>query len=362
MSGGGDNSYEDGGTLRSPYDSDPLPEEDLWFLPGPGSDAAPTDPPWPVAPRRDSLGPGAWRSAEAEEYRALLRAAQAVALFAERLRAAPEGLAGRLALMSVSAALRGEGIWLGPEQIALYRALRLGAGDMARDLARAAWAVRRLEAGAAPQEGLRAFLGRSDVPDPQTAPGDDRPVGGELDAAGRDWAAGLALLSDCHAMTRAAFGFASWRAGGLTPWEDLLEATVAAQVVGAEGLAPFLPLSDGARFERHDLTAGAAGAGARLAAFYAAAEAGALRAAMELARMRSWRDRACAATADLSGRTPPLLIGALLRYPALSAELAAQEAGVSRASARRNLNLFADRGLIREITGQDRYRFWTAAS
>jgi Fe2+ or Zn2+ uptake regulation protein len=27
-------------------------------------------------------------------------------------------------------------------------------------------------------------------------------------------------------------------------------------------------------------------------------------------------------------------------------------------SARRNLNLLQARGLIREVTGQDRYRFW----
>ncbi|MFV0514793.1 MAG: hypothetical protein ACK5MY_14385 [Jhaorihella sp.] len=359
MGEGSGSSFDEGGTLRSPYDTDPVPEEDLWFLPGPGADAAPTDPPWPVAARQDSLEPAAWRAAEAEQYRALLSAVQAVARFAERLHASPEGLAGRLALLSVSAALRAEGIWFGPEQIALYRALRLGAGDMARDLARATWAVRRLEAGAPPQDGVREFLGRSEVHDAQTAPGDDRPVGGELDALGRAWAAGLAMLSDCHPLTRAAFGFACWRAEGITPWEELLEATVAAQVVGAEGMAPFLPLSEGARFQRHDP---AAGAGARLAAFYGAVEAGALRAALELGRMSLWRDRARDATAGLSGRTPPLLIGALLRYPAMSAELAAQETGVSRASARRNLNLFSDHGLIREITGQDRYRFWTAAA
>lgn len=358
----GNRDPDDDDAPRSPFDADPVAEQDLWFLPGPPEDAAPTDPPWPVAPREASLDPAVWRMAEASEYRALLDAAQAVARFGERLRAAPDGLAARLALMSVAATLRGEGLWLGPEQIALYRALRLGAGDAARDLARAAWGLRRLETGADPGEGLHGFLGRSDVHDPRAAPGDDRPVGADLDRVGRHWSAAVARLDDCHPLTGAGFGFALWRAEGITPWDELLEPTVAAQIVGAGDLAPFLPVADGTRFDRHRLNAGTAGARGRLVAFYAAAGAGALRAAMEIDRMTGWRDRALAAIADLSGRTPPRLVAALLRYPVLSAELAADAAGCSRPAARRNLNLFADRGLIREVTGQDRYRFWTAAA
>ncbi|HID67372.1 MAG TPA: hypothetical protein EYP31_03730 [Roseibacterium sp.] len=63
--------------------------------------------------------------------------------------------------------------------------------------------------------------------------------------------------------------------------------------------------------------------------------------------------------ANLSGRTPPRLIGVLLRPPVVSAELVSATLSCSRPAARRNLGLFAKRGLIREVTGQDRYRFWT---
>lgn len=96
-----------------------------------------------------------------------------------------------------------------------------------------------------------------------------------------------------------------------------------------------------------------------MAAWYRAVQAGALSALLELDRLSDWQARATHTTADLSGRTPAKLIAGFLRWPVLSAELAATAATCSRPAARRNLALFADRGLIREVTGQSRYRFWT---
>ena len=137
---------------------------------------------------------------------------------------------------------------------------------------------------------------------------------------------------------------------------------VAAMITGAGGAgAPFLPVSSGHRVDRYALKEGEAFAEARLRAFYTAAQAGALAALMELDRLKAWLERAWAETGDLSGRTPPALIDALARFPILSADIVAQQAGCSPMSARRNLNLFTDRGLAREITGQGRYRFWAAA-
>ncbi|MBP9049205.1 MAG: hypothetical protein KBF85_13125 [Tabrizicola sp.] len=52
---------------------------------------------------------------------------------------------------------------------------------------------------------------------------------------------------------------------------------------------------------------------------------------MALDRLAAWRAKAEAATADLQGRVPARLIAAL-----------------------------AARGLIREVTGQGRFRVWTA--
>jgi len=188
-----------------------------------------------------------------------------------------------------------------------------------------------------------------------------------LQALGQQWSDAIADLNGCHALTRGAYGFALWRTLAITPWDDLLEPTVAALRVGAgsaisAGQASFLPMADGPRLDRHGLQAGAGAAEARLATFYSAVEAGALRACMELEQLARWQDRAARETSDLSGRTPPRMIAAFLRFPVLSGDLVAAQTGCSRPAARRNLNILADRGLIREVTGQNRYRFWTVNS
>jgi Fic family protein len=86
-----------------------------------------------------------------------------------------------------------------------------------------------------------------------------------------------------------------------------------------------------------------------------------LAALLHLDRISAWETRAREVTADLSGRTPPLLVDALTAWPMVSAPLAEELTQASRAAAQRNIDRFTRRGLIREVTGQGRYRVWTAA-
>ncbi len=65
-------------------------------------------------------------------------------------------------------------------------------------------------------------------------------------------------------------------------------------------------------------------------------------------------------TADLSGRTPARLIDALAAQPMLAAPQAEADTGASRAAVQRNLDVLVARGLVREITGQGRFRVWAA--
>lgn len=353
---------ESDNTPRSLYDPEPRPDEDLWFLPALDDDEGSSDMPWPVAARETSLEANVWRAAERECYRELIAAVQAVTRFGERLKQFPDSVRERFAVDTVSAVLRSEGTWVGADQIALYRTLRIASGDQAQVLARASWAVRRLLAGTHPRrDGLHEFLGRVEVDAPMQVPGGERPLGGELVALSDQWAHALERFSDCHALTRAAFGFAVWRAEGITPFEELLEPMVAALIAGAGGLAAFLPMVQGHRLDRHSLKPGEAGAAARLKVFYGAVEAGALAALLELDRLVTWQAQARGAIADLSGRTPPLMVEAFLKARVVSAEWLASEIGCSPVSARRNLKIFEERGLVREVTGQGRYRFWTAA-
>ncbi|WP_425045988.1 helix-turn-helix domain-containing protein [Primorskyibacter sp. S87] len=350
-----------------PEDDQETSEEDLWFLPGPPEETNPEDPPWPMAAREGSLEPAVWRGAEAAQFRALLNAGQAAARFAERLRQFPDGVAERMALSTVSAILQEEGIWLGEDRIALYRVLRIGVSDQARDLSRADWAIRRLLAAAgseSPVADLAVFLGRSAVSEPQKIRGEDRPSGIELDGLSDQMHHTLSGTKNCHAFLRATYAFSMWRAEGITPWDELLEPTVAALRIAASDTGfpaglQFLPLIAGYRLDRHTLEDARGSAEARLTTFCTAVEAGALSGLMALDQLAAWETRAKEATVDLSGRTPPLLIEALMRYPMVSAELVSEVVGNSKAAARRNLNLFLERGLIREVTGQDRYRFWT---
>ena len=81
-----------------------------------------------------------------------------------------------------------------------------------------------------------------------------------------------------------------------------------------------------------------------------------------LERMQAWRAGAEDKVADLSGRTPGLLVALLSRRVAVSAQDAAAATGVSVSAAQRNLALLTERGVAREITGQGRFRMWIACT
>jgi DNA-binding IclR family transcriptional regulator len=66
------------------------------------------------------------------------------------------------------------------------------------------------------------------------------------------------------------------------------------------------------------------------------------------------------AAADLQDRTPALLAAVLAEWPIVAAAMAKKITGTNRATVQRNLAIMLERGLIREATGQGRYRVWTA--
>jgi len=159
-------------------------------------------------------------------------------------------------------------------------------------------------------------------------------------------------------VTEAAVLFQAWRLAGPGHGRDceaaVLAATHAARM--GRGHAAFLPLAGS---DAGALLSGGP-PGARLAAWIRSAEKAVLAALLQLERLAAWHRRAEAALADLSGRTPALLLALLADWPMLSAPLAEAHTDASRAAIQRNLDLMTRRQLIREITGQGRYRMWTA--
>lgn len=320
-----------------------VPDEDLWFLPpGAEDDEDPFAPPLPRSDRRDLLRAAEWRRAEAALAVELARAAQRFGALDERLRRAPQGLRERLAVIEAAEFSWWSGDRVTPDRLALWISLRLsGPQDDSLALARAGWAARRLISGPGPEAGLAAFLGRG-----ETA---DRVV---------DWGPVEAASVGMHAMTRAALGFHAWGlVAGDAGGARMEAAVVAARVAAAEGRSGcFLPLASGGSIA---LRPGGPPED-RLARWYAGADQAALAALRLLDRLEDWQHRAAEAVSDLSGRTPARLIDAFSRWPLLSAPVAERETGASRAAVQRNLDRLSGLGLIREVTGQDRFRLWTA--
>lgn len=321
-----------------PYASAAVDEAELWFLPGPGAPLfdLPSDLPAGRAPAKAED----WLAQQGSCAAALADLSEILGALSDRLTRAPEGWARRLALAEASALGWWAGDRVAPERLALEDAGHLaGPRADAQALARLGWAVRRLSGGGPdPREDLATFLGRIWENSAGTEP---------------------LLPETLHPVVGAARAFGTWRGGSAGP-SGPLEAAVLAARLGAPRSRPglsFLPLARGGA---EALTAGGSPA-ARLPRWIAGARRAALAALMDLDRVADWQARAAAGTADLSGRTMPRLIAALAAHPLVSAPAAEAATGASRAAVQRNLARLEARGLVREVTGQGRYRLWTAA-
>ncbi len=79
-----------------------------------------------------------------------------------------------------------------------------------------------------------------------------------------------------------------------------------------------------------------------------------------LSQLEAWHRHAEAVSTGWSGRTHARLIRVIGAWPVVSAAMAESESAASRAAVQRNLDRLARAGLVREVTGQNRYRLWAA--
>ncbi len=327
-------------------------EDDLWFLPGPMEDEPDYLLPGPRAEPSETEVLDDWRKAEAGHAARLARAAGRVGALDDRLKRGPDGWRHRLALIEVADLSWFVGDRIGPDRLALWISLRLSSlQDDTAVLARAGWAVRRLTGGPGPEVDLSSFLDRRD---PENVADEAEPFEGR--ASG--WLDLMSQAADLHPITRACTSFHLWNLAGLGQRGDRMEAAVtAARIAASEARgAVFAPLAMGAA---GGLRAGGPPAD-RLARWFDGVESACLTAMRHLDDIEAWAARAEVEMTPLSGRTPPALIGALTEWPLVSAPMAEAMTGASRAAVQRNLAWMEARGLIREVTGQDRYRMWRA--
>lgn len=295
-----------------------------------------------------------WEKAEGAHTARLAKVAGRLGAMDDRLLRGPEGWRHRLALIEAADLSWFAGDRVSPDRLALWVSMRLsGVQDDSEALARAGWAVRRLTGGPEPMVDLAAFLDRRD-------PEKFEDNAERFDERAGSWLDVMTAAVDLHPITRACMGFHLWSLAGLGQYGDRIEAAVTAgRIAASDGNgAVFAPLAMG----------GAGGLGAsgrpadRLARWLDEMETGCLTAMRHLDDLEAWATRAEAETAALSGKTPPNLLVALTEWPLVSAPMAQTLTGASRAAVQRNLAWMEARGLIREVTGQGRFRMWQAAT
>ena len=329
-------------------------EDDLWFLPGPLEEGPDDLPPGPRAEPPDTAVIDDWAKAEGAHSARLAKVAGRLGALDDRLLRGPNGWRHRLALIEAADLSWLAGDRVGSDRLALWISMRLsGAQDDPEALARIGWAVRRLTGGPGPKVDLAAFLDRRD---PENI--EDSAERFEDRAGG--WLAVMTAASDLHPITRACMGYHLWSMAGLGQHGDQIEAAVtAARIAASDGSgAIFAPLAMG----------GAGGLRAsglpleRLARWLDGMDSAILKAMRTLDDIEKWTGRAENVMAHLYGRTPVALRKTISQWPLVSAPMAEAMTGASRAAVQRNLAWMEASGLIREVTGQGRYRMWCAAN
>ena len=368
---------DDGVPLEDMESSEGKDDADLWFLPGPMEDEPDYLPPGPAPEAKESAVVDAWRAAEAGQAAQLARVAARLGILDERLRRGPVGWRQRLALIEAS-----DLSWLtqdriGLDRLSLYMTLRVStATDDAQALYRIGWTVRRLTGGPAPLTrglavgDLETFLDRRDRPGQGERFEDTKAPSRVVEMAEREafedravgWLAMMDQAEDLHPITRACMGFHLWHVAELSPVDDPLEAAVTASRVAIADLAPS-ESAPGAIFAPIAMGGGGGFRAigdppARLARWLNAIESATFAALRRLDEVEAWAATAERTMAPLSGKTPPLLRDLFTSWPLVSVPMAEKLTGAHRATVQRNFDWMEERGLIREVTGQGRYRMW----
>jgi len=179
---------------------------------------------------------------------------------------------------------------------------------------------------------------------------------------GAGWLAMMDQAEDLHPVTRACMGFHLWHVAELSPVDDPLEAAVTAARVAIADLAPS-GSAPGANFAPIAMGGGSGFRAigdppARLARWLSAMESATFAALRRLEEIEAWAAAAERTMAPLSGKTPPMLRHLFTSWPLVSVQMAEKLTGAHRATVQRNIDWMEERGLIREVTGQGRYRMW----
>ncbi len=300
-----------------------------------------------------------------EVLQAVTEAAEALTRLEARLIYDPdvEGAAERMAQDEA-----GDAMWLtgdagARDRLALYAQGVRAAVDERDQLAN--WALRRLLSPGDPSKmsvpDLRDFLGRArlGLTDALVEESHDlfpRPTGSELDDGLAQWREIANRLQDHHRLVRAAILYRTWRWLNLSGAEDAMTPmVVAARIAGGTDLY-FAPFAGAARRLRTFAVRGTEAD--RLYAMIRAFAEGARQANLTLEQLAAWRLRAMR---NATTKAMKAIVEATARHPVASSKAIADATGMTPQAVNKAARTLHDDGLIREATGQSRFRLWQAA-
>lgn len=304
----------------------------------------------------------AWEAAEGALAPELTETAHCLGRLEERFRlGAPEA---RFRAREAADLLWSAGHGVRSERLALY----LQDGDArgeGKGLSLGVWALRRLEAPleSATVENLRIWLGRRSRG--EAAPADLVDVmpmaqGGALDAAmARVVETGRKLEGRSPLARAGAMAFTWGREADFGQERELAASLLGARLAGPE-VPGFAPLALGSTRGGLRLSGKSRGPEGDLRAWLAALTGAASRALLDLDALAAWRLRAEAFAHGIQGKGATALVDPLYQHLALNVTMAAELSDISRASAERALVKYEAEGLVREITGAAKWRWWTA--
>lgn len=300
-----------------------------------------------------------------EVLRAVTEAAEALTRLESRLIYDPdvEGAAERMAQDEA-----GDAMWLtgdagARDRLALYAQGVRAAVDERDQLAH--WALRRLLSPGDPSTlsvpALRDFLGRArpGLTDSLVEESHDlfpRPTGSELDDGLTQWLEIAARLQEHHRLVRAAILYRAWRWLNLSGAEDAVTPmVVAARIAGGTELS-FAPFAGAARRMRTFVVRGSEAD--RLYAMVRAFTEGARQASLTLEQLAAWRLRAMR---NATTKAMKAIVDATARHPVASTNAIADATGMTPQAVNKAARTLHGDGLIREATGQSRFRLWQAS-
>jgi len=300
-----------------------------------------------------------------EVLQAAIEAAEALTRLESRLIYDPdvEGATERMAQDEA-----GDAMWLtgdagARDRLALYAQGVRAAVDERDQLAH--WALRRLLSPGDPSafgvSAMRDFLGRArpGLTDALVEESHDlfpRPTGSELDDGLAQWVEIANRLQDHHRLMRAAILYRAWRWLNLSGAEDAVTPmVVASRIAGGRDLS-FAPFAGAARRMRTFAVRGPEAD--RLYAMIRAFAEGSRQASLTLEQLASWRLRAMR---NATTKAMKAIVEATSRHPVASSNAIADATGMTPQAVNKAARTLHDDGLIREATGQSRFRLWQAA-